>query len=127
MNFLDGKINDNMITIEDGKFALPIIEKHKELLKPYANQKITVGIRPEDISLSKISDNSIDINLQCDIVEPTGHEALIYLNTGNTELVCKTNDYDHSVIKKDRLTVYFNMAKILFFEAESGERIFLCG
>jgi hypothetical protein len=61
-------------------------------------------------------------------VEPTGHEALIYLNTGNTELVCKTNDYDHSVLKKDNLIVYFNMEKVLFFDAESGERIleYLC-
>jgi len=123
MNFLECEIIDDSIIIDDGKFTLPIIEKHQELLKPFANQKITVGIRPEDISLSKSSDNSIEINLQCDIVEPTGHEALIYLNTGKTEIVSKTNDYDHSVIKKDNLTVYFNMEKVLFFDAENGKRV----
>ncbi|MBN2280299.1 MAG: sn-glycerol-3-phosphate ABC transporter ATP-binding protein UgpC [Candidatus Marinimicrobia bacterium] len=123
MNFLEGVIVDGHIVIEEGKYNLPIIEKHKELLKSSHNQKIIVGIRPEDISLSKESESSFEVNLQCDIVEPTGHEALIYLNTGKTEIICKTDKYDHSVMKKDDLTVYFDVNKVLYFDAENGKRI----
>src|SRR6056297_2005709 len=103
MNFLSGKIENNHIIIENGKFTLPIIDEHIELLKIYENQDITIGIRPESITLQKETDHSVEVNLQCDIVEPTGHEALIYLNTGETKMVCKTNEYDHETRKKDRL------------------------
>ncbi len=125
MNFLSGKIENNSIIVENGKFNLPIINNHKELLKNHDNQNIIVGIRPESITLQKETDNSVKINLQCDIVEPTGHEALIYLNTGATKIVCKTNEYDHETRKKDRLNVYFNMEKALYFDAETGARLIM--
>jgi multiple sugar transport system ATP-binding protein len=123
MNFLEGKVSDNMISIENGKFILPIIKSHKELLKTYTNQNIILGIRPENISLEKINGHSVDLNLHCDIVEPTGHEALIYLSTGKTKIVCKTNNYNHETRKIDQMTVYFDMDKVLFFDADEGKRI----
>ncbi len=123
MNFINVKINDNSIEIEGEDINIPLTENQKKLLQSYNNQNITMGIRPEDISLIKNSKQSVEMKLKCNIIEPMGHEALLYLNIANSEIIGKTNDYSPELEKMDNLKVYFNMEKVLFFDVEIGERI----
>ena len=123
MNFLNVIIRDDNIVINNSKINIPIIENYKKSLKPYNNKNITMGIRPEDISILKYYKKSMKINLKCDIIEPMGHEALIYLNIADSIIIGKTNNYNPELDRADNLEVYFNLEKILFFDFNTGERI----
>ncbi|PRC92561.1 ABC transporter ATP-binding protein [Solimicrobium silvestre] len=75
MNFIAGTVQidanqPSLITANDIKIKLPQLD-----LK--AGQKITIGIRPEHIRIER-TNNSSNIKLRLDIIEPTGSETYLY-------------------------------------------------
>jgi multiple sugar transport system ATP-binding protein len=77
MNLLAAKVADGML--RTSSFALPIAARFRDALTE--GQAITLGIRPEHISANGT------INAIVDVVEPIGHESIVYASAGSEKLV----------------------------------------
>jgi multiple sugar transport system ATP-binding protein len=77
MNLLEAKVADGML--RTSSFALPIAARFRDALTQ--GQAITLGIRPEHISANGT------IHAVVDVVEPIGHESIVYASAGNEKLV----------------------------------------
>lgn len=126
MNFITGSItNSDGIWFDEGKFRLKIPAKYHDSLKSYINQKIILGIRPEDIYESSfapgISEKS-EANLLVEVVEPMGNEIFLYLTTGKHSLVARVNSREEPAIGKP-LDISFDMSKVHFFNKETEKTI----
>ena len=86
------------------RFTLPVPAIWTARVEPYANQPITLGIRPEHIG-SPAAERLADvprIQAQVEAVEPMGPESYVYLNTGIHAFVsradagCKFRVGDHA-------------------------------
>ncbi|MGE5401573.1 MAG: ABC transporter ATP-binding protein [Ignavibacteriales bacterium] len=121
MNFIEGKIikKDKYCFISsDGKIRLELNEQFKEPV----SEEVTMGVRPEDISLKSPADSEDGLLAEVDLFETLGNETLIYLNIGNSRLVCRaaSDSMDH----KDKVQkVTLGRDKIHLFDTRSGETI----
>ncbi|HOK08126.1 MAG TPA: sn-glycerol-3-phosphate ABC transporter ATP-binding protein UgpC [Candidatus Hydrogenedens sp.] len=95
MNMIDGVIyeknNQIYFVNHEEKIEIKIVEHKQPSLKAYINKNITMGIRPEDISIQQ--DQSIEhgtfIHAIVDVVEPMGSEMNLYISTGKVTLTAR--------------------------------------
>lgn len=83
INFIEGKISDNLNTTfvsNDGKIVLKLKNKITG-----ETDKVTLGIRPENILL----DDKGEITAQIDNVEILGNESLVHLVAGESSLTAR--------------------------------------
>lgn len=116
MNFIRGAISGDQFVTETLKLTIP--EPMLSVLKQrgYEHQAITMGIRPEDIHPQQNSVNSVQAKIS--VAELTGAEFMLYSTVGGHELVVRAgamNDYQAG----DDITIYFDMTKCHFFDADS--------
>ena len=76
----------------------------------YFDKEFYIGIRPEDISLEKNSEITIDINI--DLVENLGSEKIIYTYLNDTEIRIKSSKN----IKDKNITIYLPKNKLYLFD-----------
>ena len=105
MNIFEIKAKDNF---KQNTFKL--INKEIKLENSKFDEDFYIGIRPEDISLEKNSEISIDISI--DLVENLGSEKIIYSHLNGTEIRIKTNKN----IKDKNITIYLPKNKIYLFD-----------
>ena len=122
MNFLDAEIvSDNgkpAIRVED--FVLDINSKMKAALETYAEPKIILGIRPEDISIAdgaEPKDTPNRVSTTVELVEPLGSNVLLYLRTRSNNFIARA---EGTVLPEhnSHLNVNFNMEKAHLFHPE---------
>jgi len=86
---------------------------------------VIFGIRPEDIYdklfVSEASPENT-IRATCEVIEPMGSEAYLYLNTGKSSLVAKVGGHDKPTINQD-MDLVFDMSKIHFFDKDTDNTI----
>ena len=73
-----------------------------------------IGIRPEDISLEKNSEITIDINV--DLVENLGSEKIIYTYLNDAEIRIKSSKN----IKDKNITIYLPKNKLYLFDNDKN-------
>ena len=88
------KLFDNEITFDNYQF----------------NDEMYMGIRPEDISLSK--DHEIKINVEIDLIENLGFEKIYYSKILKHQIIIKSSDN----ISKKLSKISFSKDKVLFFD-----------
>jgi len=127
MNFFNGrmKFNDDIPCFVIGKDIITLPRRLKILLADYSDKKMTMGIRPESLSICK-SSNKVDnaINAIVDIVEPLGSRVDIFLtsNTGTKFIANAVPNIDINV--GDEVKVNIDSEKIHIFEpVEDGKNI----
>ena len=93
-------------------------------LKKYANAKVMMGIRPEDISnhANNASKQVQKQNCLVDLVDPIGSETLVMFVFSGANVTAKLRD-DLSLELNKRIPLFFDMERTCFFEKESGKRI----
>ena len=111
MNLFDGQIDDssNQILLKDG-LKLPIPANAAELSK---GRKVQLGLRPEWFGIGKITKSSVNISAKVEVIEPTGPDIFVTLNSGSVEFMarlpagvdlklgekaCFTVQYDNAVL-----------------------------
>lgn len=128
MNFFNVKFDGNRLTNSEG-LDIVIPEGQAKILreKGYQGKEVIFGIRPEDVSSSPILEEVYpDANADAEVVisERLGAETVLYLKLGETEFAARVDAYDfHNPGEKVNIT--FNVAKALFFDAETEKRISL--
>ncbi|MFI7856712.1 ABC transporter ATP-binding protein [Pseudomonas promysalinigenes] len=127
MNFIavrlakqDGRL---MAVLDSGqaRCELPLGQANDDL----DGRQVILGIRPEQISLGANQGNGLPgIRAEVQVTEPTGPDLLVFVTLNQTKVCCRlAPDIDCRV--GDNLNLQFDPAKVLLFDADSGERLHL--
>jgi multiple sugar transport system ATP-binding protein len=126
MNLMHGNfINNGELLFDDGGCSFELSQDLKKYFKSFKGQKITFGIRPEDIHiLEKTLDikNVCHVSLKVELVEPIGNESFIHITTGNNNLIARAHPQTQLEIGQ-MVDMVFDLSKVHFFNAESGDVI----
>jgi multiple sugar transport system ATP-binding protein len=123
MNFIHCLLmQNNGIIADEGNVKIKIPAEYTPKLKPFLNQKIIIGIRPEDISLSPGRQTTVDISVKLDVIEPMGNEAILYLTTGRTLLINRSKVFA-DLKPGQSLKVYLDLKQAHFFNPQSDQVI----
>jgi multiple sugar transport system ATP-binding protein len=79
MNLVQATVADGMLRASS--FALPIAARYRAALKD--GQPVTLGIRPEHVERHSVG----TVMATVDVVEPIGHESIVYASAGDEHLV----------------------------------------
>ena len=128
MNFFNVEVykeNDGLV-LKEGSFDVKVPDFMKEKVEPFVNQKIVMGVRPEDIYdklFASISHQVVSgFSATVDIVEPLGSEIYLHFNTGKNIMVAKVDSNNKSK-PNQVIELVFDLKKVHLFELESGKTI----
>jgi multiple sugar transport system ATP-binding protein len=127
MNFLNGVIThlDTKYYFQNGPFKVRILEAMVPRIAPYENKEIVFGIRSEDI-YDKLftSEASLDntVRATCEVVEPMGAEAYLYLRTGPNTFIARVSGHVRPGVNQD-IDLVFDMGKVHFFDKNTEQAI----
>ena len=118
MNQLEATLetNDNGFVARYADQMIPLPDEPE--LKERVGGKIIVGIRPEYADVRKDFGNRIDVQL--DLVETLGSEALLHTSFGETPFVIKTETDGDLDFLNSVTSFSVNPAKIKVFDFETG-------
>ena len=91
----------------------------------YEGQEIVFGIRSEDIydklfATEASPDNTV--RAICEVVEPMGAEAYLYLRSGPNTFVARVSGHVRPAVNQD-LDLVLDMSKVHFFDKTTEEAI----
>jgi multiple sugar transport system ATP-binding protein len=127
MNFINGTIinKDGKTYFNEGRFQVRVIDSMTGALAPYIDKEVIFGIRPEDIyDKLFVSDAPQDNTIKaiCEVLEPMGSEAYLYLNTGRSSLVARVGGHDKPTLNHD-MDLVLDMSKAHFFDMDTDVTI----
>jgi multiple sugar transport system ATP-binding protein len=127
MNFINGTIinKDGKTYFNEGRFQVRVIDSMAGALAPYIDTEVIFGIRPEDIyDKLFVSDAPQDNTIKaiCEVLEPMGPEAYLYLNTGRSSLVARVGGHDKPTLNHD-MDLVLDMSKVHFFDKDTDVTI----
>ena len=122
MNFIPGRLQEmqgKLAVAIDGGHLLPLAAPSASLAA-WKDRDVTLGIRPEALSLAGASQAEIESVI--DVVEPTGADTLAYLALGDRTIVArlKPRDVERAGV---RLRLAVDMSRASLFDPQSGNRI----
>lgn len=119
MNLLDGNVDQ-----EERKFigrGIAFGLGADILSRLRAHSRVTLGVRPEDVLLS-VTEFAGAIPASIYVTEALGNETLVFLSLGQEKIVARAA----AALRLDieaRVWVSFDLEKLHFFDAQSGERV----
>ncbi|WP_458784686.1 ABC transporter ATP-binding protein [Vallitalea sediminicola] len=121
MNLIKGKMSYGMFISDDDVIKIKPDKNDLELLKPYENKSVTVGLRPERFTSG---DGKTDI-FECtiDVIEMLGKEKILYTKTKNNKDIIISTPGHHVYNEGERHTFGFDLSAIHFFNTETEIRI----
>jgi multiple sugar transport system ATP-binding protein len=91
----------------------------------FDGRQIILGIRPEQIALGASEGNGLPgIRAEVQVTEPTGPDLLVFVTLNQTKVCCRLAP-DIACRVGDSLNLQFDPARVLLFDADSGERLHL--
>ncbi|NBA94660.1 ABC transporter ATP-binding protein [Pseudomonas sp. R5(2019)] len=86
-------------------------------------REVILGMRPEQIMLASAELNGLPtIRAEVQVTEPTGPDTLVFVTLNGTKVCCRLAP-DIAPQVGETLTLQFDPAKVLLFDAKSGERL----
>jgi len=123
MNMVDGVLKqENGYTYIDTGFTKYKLPDELEKINKMNNKSIILGIRPEDVSISKQNANN-SIKAKIDIIEPMGREFEIHLDLGEKIFIAVLRKIDSFNIG-DEVYLTFDDKKIHLFDKNTEKNIF---
>ena len=126
MNFFDGVLtrkNGKLCFVEPG-FEFEIPDAWLAKLEPYAEKKMTFGVRPEDIGTKAAEETPgmPRVKAKVAVIEPMGSETFVYLNTGSNSFVARVDPHKKLTVGEgENLAVMLPNAHI--FDGETEQTI----
>ena len=91
------------------------------------DREVILGMRPEQIVLASGDANGLpSIRAEVQVTEPTGPDTLVFVNLNDTKVCCRLAP-DVAPQVGETLTLQFDPAKVLLFDAQTGERLGVAG
>jgi multiple sugar transport system ATP-binding protein len=102
---------------------LPVPERYRQLVAGRTD-KVTVGIRPENIREPEHEERSATapIEIQVDLVEPLGHEVVVYGRAGEDSLTAKLSPRRVPSIG-ETVKLVVELDSVQLFDSTSGRRL----
>jgi multiple sugar transport system ATP-binding protein len=137
MNFVDGRIaaGDALQFVAAGDaFTFAIPRSLAERVDGLETRELTLGIRPEDVSValdtgptifageSTIVHPPVTAPAHLDLVEALGNEVFVYASVGPYVITARVAPQPLPKLGEP-ITLAFDLAKSHFFDRESGERV----
>lgn len=86
-------------------------------------REVILGVRPEQISLGTAQGNGLPgIRAEVQVTEPTGPDLLVFVTLNQTKVCCRLAP-DVACQVGDSLNLLLDPARVLLFDAASGERL----
>ncbi|CAI8790230.1 MULTISPECIES: ABC transporter ATP-binding protein [Pseudomonas] len=87
------------------------------------DREVILGIRPEQIALAPAQANGLpSIRAEVQVTEPTGPDLLVFVTLNQTKVCCRLAP-DVPTQVGDTLNLQFDPARVLLFDAATGERL----
>ncbi len=121
INLLEGtlEVADEPVFVSEGlRLALPAY--WSERAQPHGGQKVTLGIRPEDVQCGTDAPGSVAMTVE--VVEPMGHEVYLHLRLADRILIARTVAEDERFAVSSTISVFFDTARAHLFDSR-GDRI----
>ena len=128
MNFLSGRlIGEGGLRFQtlDAALTLPLSADHARLLAGHRDAAVTLGLRPENLYVAGGAPPpgpTADLALHLDVVEPMGHEIVLYAHAGSHRLVARVAPQPLPDPGQP-LTLAADLTRLHFFDAETEEAI----
>lgn len=123
MNFINAELKEekDRIYAYFNHFKLLLPDRMKTSLKDYtAENKVILGVRPEDVRLE--GDNEHKITVNCDFTEMMGAEILVHTHIGNDKIIASVPSGE--IIKdNEEINLYINTEKAHIFSPDTEELI----
>jgi multiple sugar transport system ATP-binding protein len=131
MNFVEGRIMempDGKLEFHTQRFALAIPEgkAHALIQGKQVNKMITLGIRPENVSIDPIMFEAYPKGIipgQYKLNELMGADRYLHLDIGQSRMLVVRVRPHYRFEEDDKVQVAVDMSKALFFHIDTGERI----
>ena len=116
--------NGGLALNAEGLRQLNVDERHLSLLRPRLNQRVLMGIRPEDLveNRAQIATPGVTLAGEVKLVEPLGAETHVYLEAGPHKLIARLQPEAIPDLNTEHL-VDIRMANAHFFDPASGATI----
>jgi multiple sugar transport system ATP-binding protein len=138
MNFIEGELESgDRAEIRIPFTTIPVPDRFREALgsgqrgahggglSSAAGRKVTVGVRPEDISLGEIAGDGARYHrcdASIDVTESLGNEVIFHLRCGGVPLAVR-EPAARKGSPGERVTIAIDLEKIHLFDGESGKRL----
>lgn len=125
INFLDGVIQsrDSKIRFAGSGLDIVLPDALKPKLEKYAQEKITLGVRPEDILYQQSDKNLPSFKAELTVIEPMGNETVTYLNIGTDRMLIARLHSQFAGQLGETLNFYIDTGKVHFFDKQTEIRI----
>lgn len=121
MNFIEGVYEKGHFEFDDQlSFELPA--RYKEIMKNHEGERVTLGVRPEDIYVENIVKSTYPgttFAFNVDVKELLGHEFILHGKIGKTNMVAKINAREE-INHHDTIQLAIDADKVHFFDQKSG-------
>ena len=124
MNLFDGDIaregDDVLVQTAGQKLRLP--KEMARAVGPLDSRQVSLGIRPEDITVGELPDGYLPLNATIQVIEPLGHEHIVYCAAGDVAIVARTvNTWSGTV--GDNITLGLNADRLHAFHPDTEEAL----
>lgn len=118
MNLMPARVADNALMLVGGGASLPIPTSVKAPLG--GGREVLLGLRPEWLSLaSGVTDRGPTLDLQVEVIEPTGPDVFVALRSGAHEIMARLPT-GTPVLPGEKTAFALDLSKAVLFDAESG-------
>ncbi len=125
MNFMDVTINEanGGMWAEAPGFRIKIPAERAERLRPYKGQRVTIGVRPEDIRLATSADpGDLSFDAVVEVVEPLGSEILLDVKIGPSLMVARVEPTVR-VKMNETVKLALNPEQLHFFDSKTEQAV----
>ena len=125
MNFADVTINEagGTLVAEATGFRIHVPPAQHASLKAYKGQRITLGVRPEDLHVAGGGDSpQHTIDTVVDVVEPLGSEILLDVKSGTTTLVARVEPTVRAKVH-EQVRLAMNPERLHFFDSKTEQAL----
>jgi multiple sugar transport system ATP-binding protein len=126
MNFVECVVREEQGTLlagtPDGHVDVPLPVRSGVVRDALRSQRLTLGIRPEDIYLAggvAPPGGGVEVGAVVEAVEPMGNEIFVYARVGGQELVARIAPKRLPAVD-ETVRLLFDAERIHFFDAETG-------
>ena len=126
MNFVNGTVEgsgQSRFVAEGGGWTIDLPEAVAAKLRVAKGRAITMGIRPEDVSVvPSVSSAPATVKARLDLVESLGNETFIYARAGEHDVTARVQPTALPPIGSE-IALAFALGRAHFFDGENGGRI----
>ncbi len=121
MNFFEGVIHTATGIFEGNGVTLQLKGDPQPFSKPGAAERVTMGIRPEDIQVS-VAQRDGCLRASVYVTEMMGSETFVFLQLGGRKIIARAPG-DFRAETESVVWIEFDTTRAHFFDASSGQRM----